>query len=117
MRFNISDAISWLVPDSVYLKFMVQNDTAVDMVMAAGAHCFIERVRIFAAGVPIEEITSFSKMTEMVKKFVPVNPVEEVYTGKKGTTIPGLSTVEMGLPLSQGVLGFFNSPLLWPPSH
>ena len=114
MRFNISDAISWLVPESVYLKFTVHNDTSATIVMAAGAHCFIERVRIFAAGVPIEEITQFSKLIEMVKKFVPVNPVEEVYQGKKGTSIPNMSTVEMGLPLSQGVLGFFNSPLLWP---
>ena len=71
MRFNISDPISWLAPESVYLKFTVQNDTAVDIVMAAGAHCFIERVRIFAAGVPIEEITNFSKLIEMVNRITP----------------------------------------------
>jgi len=114
MRFNLSDAISWLQPDSVYLRFSVQNDTSSDIVLADAAHCFIERVRIFAAGVPIEEITNFAKLTSMVKKFVPVNPVEELYTGATGTTIGANSTVEMGMPLSQGVIGFFNSPLLWP---
>ena len=53
IRFNLTDSVNWLQPDSCYLKFVCVNPGSADITMAAPAYAMISSLRVFASGTPV----------------------------------------------------------------
>ena len=79
IRFPLTDAVSWIQPDSAFLKFTLRNDTASAIVLAAPVYGLFSTMRVYCSGQPVESLEEFGKTTAMVKQFVPARPMDELF--------------------------------------
>jgi hypothetical protein len=116
MRWQISsdNPGTFLDTSSMWLKFTVSNqDASASISMANSAFCSFDRLRIYAGGNLLEDISSYNRVYAMLQAWLPTErkSMLSVSAGTQGTGIGSSSSQTFCVPL---VCGLTMQDKLWP---